>query len=110
MKSISGSDLKVRWSDHSSGRGVLPFFALDFIVSEIPNQGVQVTKLLTPDDLASKPDFFEPAVTEYDHSLQRNLSSTPLMTGMGTPTFNGTQTFNHSGQPTDSDQDNDRSS
>jgi hypothetical protein len=88
----------------------LPFFALEFIVRVTPTKGVQVTKLLTPDDLASKPDFFEPAVTEYDHSLQRNLSSTPLMTGMGTPTFNGTQTFNHSGQPTDSDQDNDRSS
>ena len=67
-------------------------------------------KMLTPEDLAVTPDFFTQAESTFDYDLQKNLSSTPLMTGMGTPTFNGTQTFDYQGRPSDSDQDNDRSS
>ena len=69
-----------------------------------------MSKMLTPADLAEKPDFFEPSVTEFDYLSQKNLATSPLMTGMGTPTFNGTQTFDFNGRPSDSDQDNDRSS
>lgn len=66
--------------------------------------------MLSPSDLAVKPDFFEPVIAEFDYLSQKNLASSPLMTGMGTPTFNGTQTFDFNGRPSDSDQDNDRSS
>jgi hypothetical protein len=69
-----------------------------------------MSKLLTPNDLASKPDFVVPVESNFDYATQKNLSTTPLMTGMGTPTFNGTQTFDFNGRPSDSDQDNDRSS
>ena len=65
---------------------------------------------LTPDDLAAKPDLLQIQASNFDYSKQKNLVSSPLMTGMGTPTFNGTQTFDFNGRPSDSDQDNDRSS
>lgn len=69
-----------------------------------------MSKKLTPADLSAKPDFFEPVFAEFDYLDQKNLATSPLMTGMGTPTFNGTQTFDFNGRPSDSDQDNDRSS
>ena len=73
-------------------------------------KGTSMTKMLTPDDLAVTPDIFNPGEASFDYNLQKNLTSTPLMTGMGTPTFNGTQTYDFNGRPSDSDQDNDRSS
>jgi len=68
-----------------------------------------MTKLLTPEDIAVTPDKFDVVVPTYDHKKQKSSGLTPLMTGMGTPTFNGTQTYGGNGQPSDSDQDNDRS-
>ena len=65
--------------------------------------------LKTPDDLASTPEYLETAQSNFDYSTQKNTASSPLMSGMGTPTFNGTQTFDYNGRPSDSDQDNDRS-
>lgn len=71
---------------------------------------LRMSKLLTPEDIAVTPDNVEIIATSYDHQSQRNSNFTPMMTGMGTPTFGGTVTFNHSGQASDNDQDNDRSS
>jgi hypothetical protein len=68
-----------------------------------------MTKLINHEDLAVEPDIFEIVVPSYDHKKQKSSGNTPLMTGMGTPTFNGTRTFGPNGQPSDSDQDNDRS-
>ena len=51
-----------------------------------------MTKLLTPEDIAVTPDKFDVVVPTYDHKKQKSSGLTPLMTGMGTPTFNGTQT------------------
>jgi hypothetical protein len=69
-----------------------------------------MSKMLTPSELATKPEYFEPTISEFDYLTQKNLASSPLMTGMGTPTFNGTRTYDFNGRPSDSDQDNDRSS
>lgn len=66
-------------------------------------------KYITHEDIAVTPDKFEIVFPTYDHKAQKSLGTTPAMSGMGTPTFNGTQTYNHNGQPSDSDQDNDRS-
>lgn len=72
-------------------------------------RGTSMSKYLTHEDIAVEPDKFAFVMPTYDHKLQKSSGSTPLMSGMGTPTFNGTQTYNHNGQPSDSDQDNDRS-
>jgi hypothetical protein len=68
-----------------------------------------MSKLLTPEDLAVQPVHFDFVAPTFDHKLQKSSGSTPMMSGMGTPTFGGTRTYNGQGQPSDSDQDNDRS-
>jgi hypothetical protein len=65
--------------------------------------------LITPDDLAVELETFDLFSGEYSHDLQRNVGLDPRMTGTGTVTFGGTRSYNASGMPSDSDQDNDRS-
>lgn len=68
-----------------------------------------MTQRITHEDIAVEPTWLNIPKPNYDHKLQRNVDL-PTLTGMGTPTFNGTRTFNSQGSPSDSDQDNDRSS
>lgn len=67
-----------------------------------------MSKLLNHHDIALEIDELDLVEPSYDHKLQKSSGSTPLMTGMGTPTFNGTPTY-AGGKLSDSDQDNDRS-
>ena len=55
--------------------------------------------MLTYEDLASAPARVDIPQTEYSHISQMGSQSSAW------PTINGTQTYNHNGQPSDSDQD-----
>jgi hypothetical protein len=55
--------------------------------------------VLTYEDLAAAPARVDIPQTEYSHTSQMGSQSNAW------PTINGTQTYNHNGQPSDSDQD-----
>ena len=56
-------------------------------------------KVLTYEDLASAPARVDIPQSDYSHQLQMGSQSNAY------PTIGGTQTYNGSGQPSDSDQD-----
>jgi hypothetical protein len=56
-------------------------------------------KVLTYEDLASSPVRVDIPQTEYSHNSQMAPHNSTY------PTIGGTQTYNHNGQPSDSDQD-----
>lgn len=66
-------------------------------------------KRLSPNDLAVALPLIDINLGPYSHERQKRFGSAPEMTGMGTVTFGGTRTYGAQGQPSDSDQDNDRS-
>lgn len=63
---------------------------------------------ISPLELLEALDVMEPIVTSYSHTTQSNTVTSPILSNTTTATFNGTRTFNHQGQPSDSDQDTDR--
>lgn len=63
-----------------------------------------IIELLTPLMLATAPMRIDVAAPIYDHQTQKNIS----VAGWTTPkslTFNGTQTFDYNGRPSDADND-----
>lgn len=65
--------------------------------------------LLTPFILMIAPTSITNIDVEYDHEKQMNVNGdgTEMSTTMATNTFNGTQTFDYSGNPYDADNDSD---
>jgi len=55
--------------------------------------------MLTYEDLASVPARVDIPKTNYSHVAQSGTQNN------SSPTFGGTRTYDHSGQPSDSDQD-----
>tara|TARA_B100000963_G_C22170998_1_gene470272 strand:+ start:323 stop:559 length:237 start_codon:yes stop_codon:yes gene_type:complete len=65
--------------------------------------------LLTPFVLMIAPTSISNIDVEYDHEKQMNVNGdgTEMSTTLATNTWNGTQTFDYSGNPYDSDNDTD---
>ena len=65
-------------------------------------------ELITPMILATAPVTLDVVPTTYDHVTQQAVAPDGQLIGTNTSTFNGTQTFDFQGRPSDSDGDRDQ--
>jgi hypothetical protein len=65
-----------------------------------------IIELITPLVLATAPMTIQAVESfKYDHTTQTAVASEGVVVAKRFPTFNGTQTFDYRGRPSDSDND-----